>query len=525
MRLVTASDMRALERHAFDRGNSPATLMETAGTGVAQVTADWLGKVQGRRLLTLAGTGANGGDAIIASRILATEHGARPCLFLIADRGNDPLLEWAAKGAVPLVTFDAPGAARETVLDTLRRWLVEADVVLDGILGIGGRLPLQGDIANVLQLCREISPPGQRRVAVDVPTGVQADTGQVDAWAFRAQLTIATGPAKPGLFIHPGAEHAGRVKSVDIGVPLGDDPAPLWRMEATEVARALPARPDNSHKGTYGKVLVVAASGRYVGAAYLAGAGAVRAGAGLVTLALPGAAQGALAGRSMETTYLPLPDDPAAPGALTPAHGHLILEAAAGYDAVALGPGMGAHPATHRLVLDLCAGLAGGAASPPVVIDADGLNALAQEETWPRPDTPRWVLTPHPGEMSRLRRRSAREVQGDRLTMARESAREWGQVVVLKGAPSIIASPDGRACLNAFANAALGTAGSGDVLTGTIAGLLAQGIVPFVAASAGSYVHALAAELWRARHGASGLAVAHLVELLPDAQRHLRALA
>lgn len=521
MRLVTTAEMRDLEQRAVSRGVSEAALMERAGTGVAHGAADWLGKVQGRRLLTLAGAGHNGGDAIIATRVLSAQHGAEPRLFLTADRGADPLLEWARQAGVPLTTISAPGGG----LETLRRWIAEADVVLDGVLGIGGRLPLHGEIAAVLQACRDVAPRGQRRIAVDVPTGVQSDTGQADQRAFRAQLTLATGPAKPGLFIHPGAEHAGRVRAVDIGLQATDEAPPVMRLEATAVARTLPSRPDDSHKGTYGKVLVVAGSARYVGAAYLAAAAAVRSGAGLVTLAVPAAAQGALAGRSVETTYLPLPESSDAPGALTPAHAGAILHAAADYDAVALGPGIGAHPATRQLVLDLAIGLAECAAPPFVVIDADGLNALADAPAWHGPPGTRWVLTPHPGEMGRLRRVATRDVQGDRLTTARQSARDWGQVVVLKGAPSIMAAPDGRANLNAFANAALATAGSGDVLTGTIAGLLAQGLDPFSAASAGCYLHALAAELWRVRHGAAGMAVAHLTELLPAAQRHLRALA
>ncbi|MDQ3700568.1 MAG: bifunctional ADP-dependent NAD(P)H-hydrate dehydratase/NAD(P)H-hydrate epimerase, partial [Chloroflexota bacterium] len=272
MRLVTTAEMRDLEHRAFSRGVSETVLMERAGSGVAHGAADWLGKVRGRCLLTLAGSGHNGGDAIIATRVLRLEYGAEPRLFLTADRGADPLLEWARQAGIPLTTMDAADGG----LETLRRWIAEADIVLDGVLGIGGRLPLHGHIAAVLQACRDVAPRRQRRIAVDVPTGVQSDTGQADERAFRAQLTLATGPAKPGLFIHPGAEHAGRVRAVDIGVAATDEAPPVMRLEATAVARALPQRPDDSHKGTYGKVLVVAGSASYVGAAYLAGAAAVR---------------------------------------------------------------------------------------------------------------------------------------------------------------------------------------------------------------------------------------------------------
>jgi NAD(P)H-hydrate epimerase len=520
MRLVTTAEMRALERRAFAAGVAEADLMERAGTEVGRATADWLGwagKDEGRRVLTLAGRGNNGGDAIIATRVLAGESGARPALYLVSERGEDPLLAWARGSGVPLARHGEPGATEQ-----LRRWLAEAGVVLDGILGIGGRLPLQGAIAEVLGVCRDVFPPGQRRVAVDVPTGVQADTGQADERAFVADLTLATGPAKVGLFIHPGAAHAGRVRALDIGLVSAADPVRLWRLDAQTVARSLPARPDDSNKGTFGKVLVVAGSERYIGAAGLAAGAAVRGGAGLVTLAGPDVVRRAIAGTSLETTYLPLEDDPTAPGALAPRHVGPIMEAASAYDALAVGPGIGTHPSTQRFVLDLAARLAGEDGAPPVVFDADGLNALAGAGSWPHPATPRWVLTPHPGEMGRLRGTSAGEVQADRLATARASAEEWGQAVVLKGAPSIVAAPDGRACLNAFADAALASAGTGDVLTGTVAGLLAQGLDPFDAAWVGSYLHALAAERWRAIHGAGGLAASHLLGHLPGAARSLR---
>jgi NAD(P)H-hydrate epimerase len=523
-RLVTVEEMRALERRAFDSGVRQEDLMETAGTAVGRAAAEWLANPRGRRVLVLAGSGNNGGDALIAARVLARDFGAEPRVYLVADRRGDPLLAWAAPGTPTEVHGEAAAA-------TLHAWLAEAEVVVVGVLGIGSRRPLRGAGADVMAACRSVRPRGQRRIAVDVPTGVHADTGQADPLAFQADLTLSTGPAKPGLYIHPGAECAGHVRALDIGIGgFDDDPdGAVRRATARAVAALLPPRPDDSHKGTYGKVLVVAGSGRYVGAAYLAGAAAVRAGAGLVTLAIPEAAQRALAGRSVETTFLPLSDDAAAPGCLTPAHADVLLSAAESYDAVALGPGIGADQATQRLVLVLLAAWAAGD-GPRVLLDADALNAMAAAGDgdgdgggqWPRPRDTRWVLTPHPGEMSRLTRTSTNDIQADRLAVARRWSRTWGQVVVLKGAPSIIATASGSATLNAFANAALATAGSGDVLSGATAALLAQGCAPYAAAVAGSYVHALAAELWRAEYGAAGLAAGHLVEYLPAAEADLR---
>ncbi|MGI8423658.1 MAG: NAD(P)H-hydrate dehydratase [Chloroflexota bacterium] len=519
MKVVTVSEMRALESRTFNAGTSERALLEQAGSAVASGVADYLPRTERRLLLALLGKGNNGGDAAIAARHLRAYHGMRAVLYLVGPRPDDPLLEWTESSEVETIVHGPQSITRLGAL------LLDAAVVLDGILGIGARLPLDGVIAEVLDACRATRPAAQRRIAVDIPTGVDADSGQADERAFRADLTLATGPAKPGLLIHPGAAFAGRVRTLDIGLVDPDPHGATRRLDASDVARLLPRRPDNSHKGTYGKVLVVGGSDRYVGAPLLAGGAAIRAGAGLVTLAVPAAVRNTLAGPSPETTYLPLADDPAAPGRLTPGHLGPLLDAARSVGAVAIGPGLGAEPETRRVVMLLLERL--GKDGPPVVLDADGLNALAgtPADEWPSPSESRWVLTPHPGEMARLAGVDNPAVQRDRLTLARAKAREWGQVLVLKGAPSIIGSPDGQSRLSAFANAALAAGGTGDVLTGIIAALIAQGLSPFDAACAGAHVHGLAGELWRAEHGAAGMPASALIELIPRAMRNVRQLA
>jgi NAD(P)H-hydrate epimerase len=537
-RVVTVDEMRALERAAIRAGTSEADLMSAAGRVVADALAAWLPRTDRRRLLVLAGKGNNGGDALIAARHLHERYGMRVTLYLLAERKADPLLDWAGAskphagvGRGAGVRRERDTGAIETLVhtagrqNTLRTRLDAADVVLDGILGIGARLPLEGAIADVLDVLGRHRPPGQRRVAVDVPTGIDADTGQADPRALHADLTLATGPAKPGLFIHPGAGHAGRVMSLDIG--LSDDSAErAARLTAHSVAGLLPTRCDDSHKGTYGKLLVIAGSARYFGAAALTATAAVRSGAGLVTLAAPADVRHAVASQSAEITYLPLPDDPAAPGCLTPGHLGQLLDAARGYDALALGPGLGVEPATRRLVTLLAEHLAADERGPRCVIDADALNALASvdQADRPHPRAARWVLTPHPGEMARLRGLEPAAVQGDRLRTALDAAREWRQSVVLKGAPSLVAAPDGRLRLSPFANAALAVAGTGDVLTGLIGALLSQGLDPFDAAAAGTFVHGLAGELWRTEYGSAGLAATDLAHRLPAALQHLHSL-
>lgn len=517
MRLVTIEEMRELEQATMRAGTSEAALMERAGTAVAEALAAWLPRTEGRRVLVLAGKGNNGGDALIAARVLHHRFGMQPRIYLASPRDDDPLLAWTAGTALPVLEHAQDGGA------TLQEWLRDSDVVLDGLLGIGVRLPVTGAVADVLKLCDHVSAAGQRRVAVDVPTGVQADTGEADAHAFAADLTFATGPAKPGLYLFPGAKYAGRVHPVDIGLDVSSMKRPrLQRRGEHAVANLLPARPDDSHKGTYGKVLAIAGSDRYVGAAFMTGAAAVGTGAGLVTLAVPAHVQAAIAGVRPELTFLPLPDDPDAPGRITTSHLDTLLEALRRFDAVAVGPGLGTDPETQRLVQQLAERLTTDSDSPPVVFDADALNALAAAGEWRRPEQVRWVLTPHPGELGRLTQTDAKTVQADRLGIACARADTWGQVVVAKGAPSVIASPNGHADIAVFANASLATAGTGDVLTGTIAALLAQGLEPHDAAVAGVYLHGLAGEIWRAQHGQAGLSASQLVDLLPEAQHRLR---
>ena len=515
MKVVTVAEMRALERQTFESGVAEPELMERAGAAVAGAIATYLPRTERRRLVALVGKGNNGGDALIAARHLRDRHGMRAALYLISPRRGDPLLE--TLGDVEAIVHGPRTGAR------LRALLRDADVVLDGILGIGARLPLSGPIGAVLEICRAVRPAGQRRVAIDVPTGVDAGTGQADPLALGADLTLATGPLKPGLLIHPGAAHTGRVRALDIGLADADPAGQVRRLDARATAALLPTRADDSHKGTYGKVLVIAGSERYVGAAHLVAGAAIRGGAGLVTLAAPPAVKAALAGSSPETTYLPLVDDPAAPGRLTAGHLGPLLDAARSADVVAIGPGLGAEPETRRLVLLLLERLA-AAGSPDVVLDADGLNALAAApaESWPLPKKRAWVLTPHPGEMARLAGLESGAVQSDRLGLTLHRAREWAHVIVLKGAPAIVAAPDGRARLGVFANSALAVGGTGDVMTGLTAALLAQGLDPFDAACAATYTHGAAGELWRAAYGAAGLPASALAELIPVALHRLR---
>ncbi len=512
MKLGTAQEMRALEERAAREGRPPDALMEEAGLGVAQEVWINLGAAPARKAAVLVGPGNNGGDGLVAARHLH-DWGTQVVVLLLAGRPEDDanLKQLIERG---VAVHDA------TKLDEA---LAGADAVVDAVLGTGRARPLDGAIADVLDRvsrARAESVLAPRVFAVDLPTGVDCDTGAADAHALRADVTVALGCSKVGLHTLPGTEYAGRVEVVDIGLPTDAvDALPVDLLNPRWVRERLPARPAGANKGTFGRVLVVAGSKRFAGAARLASLGALRSGAGLVTLACPASVQPLVAASASEVTYLPLAEHD---GFLAPEAAVDIARALATYDALLLGPGLGQGPAQEAFVRQLLFSLPED--GPPVLIDADGLNTLSKLPRWWERVAARCVLTPHPGEYGRLTRRSIAEVQRDRLSSARGAAREWGQVVVLKGAYTVVAGPDGRAGVNPYANPALASAGTGDVLAGAIAGLLAQGLAPFDAACCGVYLHAAAAEGLRGDTGDAGLLAGDLLPELPRTIRELKGL-
>jgi NAD(P)H-hydrate epimerase len=357
-------------------------------------------------------------------------------------------------------------------------------------------------------------------MALDLPSGLDADSGAVDPSCPTADITVTLGYPKTGLYAFPGAERVGLLETVDIGVPPGlDDDVRLELMTDDWARAALPARPLSSHKGTFGSTLVVAGSASYVGAAYLAASAAGRSGAGLVTLAIPRSLVPAVAASAAEPTYLPLPE--ASPGVPASGSADLVLERVGGYQSLLVGCGLGQAPETADMVERL---LLSGADLPPTVVDADGLNLLSRYDSpgwWERMPYPAMV-TPHPGEMARLARVSTAAIQGDRVGIAVEMARKWDKVVVLKGAFTVVAYPTGEAMLSPLANPGLATAGTGDVLAGAIAGLVAQGLGLERAAALGVYLHGRAADAVRDEMGDTGMIASDLLPALPRAIRTLK---
>jgi hydroxyethylthiazole kinase-like uncharacterized protein yjeF len=386
------------------------------------------------------------------------------------------------------------------------------------------------------------SPPGPLVVAVDMPSGLGADSGALDPATLAADLTVTFAFPKPGLFLAPGAWAVGELIVADIGIPpnLADE-VKLEMAEPGLVGPLLPERPPYAHKGTFGRALLVSGSINYTGAAYLSAAAATRVGCGLVTLAPPQPLYPILAAKISEATWLLLPHDM---GVISADAIKVLEEKLGDYDALLLGPGLGREKATVEFI----SGFLSAAETPhkkgrlgfllkeeaeeraekeapplpPLVLDADALNILSELPDWWERLPRESILTPHPGEMARLVGCSIKEVEADRLGAVREMAARWGQVVVLKGAYTLVAAPDGRACVMPFANPGLATAGSGDVLAGAIVGFRAQGLGPYQAALAGAYVHGQTGEMARRELGETGTVAGDLLPRLPLVIKALR---
>jgi NAD(P)H-hydrate epimerase len=486
--VLTAAQMKAVDRAAIDQLGVPGlVLMENAGRAVAEAVLRERPRITGLDVRVVCGAGQNGGDGFVIARHLANA-GARVSVLLAAPRAR--LVGDAATFAgvverMPAITVrDGSGAGADWP-----RWLAGAEVRVDALLGTG----LRADVAGVAaEAIAAMNATPALRVAVDLPSGLDADTGVARGAVVHADLTVTMGCRKLGLVLDPEAP-VGRLEVADLGISvaaLADAARALgplchW-IETAELRALLPRRTPGAHKGTAGHLLVVAGSPGKTGAAALVGRAALRAGAGLVTVASTRAGQSALDAKVLETMTVSY-----AGGDDADQNSYGVLATLAErMKAAAVGPGIPTGPGMRALVRRLV-----GELPLPLVVDADALNLLGDEAAalGRQAPAPR-VFTPHPGEMARLSATSTAEVQRDRLGHARRLAAAAGAVVVLKGARTIIAEPDGTAHVNPAANPALGTAGSGDVLTGVIAALCCQGLAAADAARVGVHLHGLAAE-------------------------------
>lgn len=506
MKLVTVPQMQAIEKEADAGGLTYDQMMENAGQGLADVILELFIEGIEPEVVGLVGPGNNGGDTLVAMTALLAR-GWKASAYLVK-RKKDALVKRFVEAGGKVLSG--------TGFEELAQALENADVFLDGVLGTGTRLPLKKDVADVLSEVNDLLDSveaGPLVIAVDCPSGVDSDTGAAADQAIHADLTVTMAAVKQGLLKLPAFEYVGEIQVVDIGLP---DDLPSLKELTAEVAEEemvsalLPERPLASHKGTFGTALIAAGSVNYTGAVVLAGEAAYRAGAGLVTLAVPAPLHGALSGHFLEATWVLLPHEL---GVISAEATDVLVRNFEKATALLIGPGFGTEDTTKEFVENLLTGKFVSKKStarigfvheesekkedktqklPSLIFDADGLKLLAQIKDWPQKLPESAILTPHPGEMAVLTGLSKEEIQENRHQIALRYAKEWGHVVVLKGAFSVIASPDGRMTVIPVASPALARAGTGDVLAGLIVGLRAQGLEPFEAAVAGAWIHAQA---------------------------------
>ena len=527
MKLLSVEEMRAVEEKANQGGLSYEKMMENAGNGLAEVVFSRYGAIGDTSTVGLVGSGNNGGDTLVALTRLA-EAGWEAKAYLVRPRdGGDNLVAGFLKAGGELIN-----GAEDPKRKQLAAWLRSTTVVLDGVLGTGIKLPLRGEVAEVLKTVKS-SHFLPHIVAVDCPSGVDCATGEVAEETIPAELTVCMEAVKSGLMSFPAFALCGEIVTVGIGVAEKLDQKMV--IDADMVSAWLPARPMDAHKGTFGTALVVAGSVNFPGAALLASRAAYRMGTGLVTCGAIAALQQALAGQIPEATWLMLPGEM---GVISQKAAEIIHRNLDRVTALLIGPGFGQEETTAQFIRALFepatpARRAGigfvvaaekekepekkGSHLPPLVIDADGLKLLSKLDQWWKLLPENSILTPHPGEMSILSGLDVKEIQNARTQTAQNLANQWGQVVVLKGALTVIAEPNGRLGVIPVAHPALARAGSGDVLAGMITGLRAQGLGAYEAAAAGAWIHAqagvLAAE--KVGHSASVLA-GDILETIPE---------
>ncbi|HEX9387002.1 MAG TPA: NAD(P)H-hydrate dehydratase [Anaerolineales bacterium] len=507
MKLVTVSQMQAIEKEADASGLTFDQMMENAGRGLADIILDMYAEEVEPEVVGLVGPGNNGGDTLVAMSALAS-NGWKARAYLVKRKRDDLVKRFLAAGGEILSGDNAFQQLAETI-DT-------ADVLLDGVLGTGIKLPLKKELAEPLSEVNDILDGMDESplvVAVDCPSGIDCDSGEVADETIAADLTVTMAAVKQGLLRLPAFEYIGDLEVVDINLP---EDIPSFEDLKTEVAdpdsvaALLPERALDSHKGTFGTALIVAGSVNYTGAALLAGEAAYRVGAGLVTIAIPASLHGTLAGRLPEATWVLLPHEM---GVISSSGAEVLAKSFERASALLIGPGFGTENSTKEFIENVLEGKylskknaqrigfirqeaekteENNTKLPPLIFDADGLKLLAKISDWQKKIPAPAILTPHPGEMSVLTGLSKEEIQEDRQAIAGKYAKEWGHVVVLKGAFTVIASPDGQMTVIPVASPALARAGTGDVLAGLIVGLRAQGLDAFDAAVAGAWIHAQA---------------------------------
>ncbi len=509
MYIVTVAEMRELEVQAERQyGLTSPVLMKHAGKSAADIFQAHLPphhSLNGLRVLFLVGPGNNGGDGLIMAQHLA-QAGAFISLYRWKERK---------------LTIRGKDIGETETTGELESVIQSADYIIDALLGTGRSRPLPDDMRTLLGRVQQERAKRNtvRVIAIDLPTGLNADTGEVDPGTMRSDITITLACPKQGFFFFPGRDYIGELYVGGIGLPPEMEYNLSTEMLTDELVQGLlPPRWLNSNKGTFGKAMLFCGSPPYPGSAFLAGSAAGRVGAGLVTLAVTEKMLPIYASAFHEATFVLLPAEDVGSFACA----QTFIDHLAGYRSLLIGPGLGQSPNTREVILRILEHLRSlpDETRPQLVIDADGLNNLSALEHWWTLLPKGTVMTPHPGEMGRMCK--GLKVSGgdiDRLDLARSKAKEWQVTLVLKGACTIITVPEGHTRINWLANPALASAGTGDVLAGMIAGFLAQGVEPFDAASAGVYLHTVAAGRISEELGHAGMLASDLLPQIPRAMK------
>jgi NAD(P)H-hydrate epimerase len=504
--LVNGSQMASIDRRAIRDRILSTELMESAGQGISRVAQGQLNGFNNRHIAILCGKGNNGGDGFVVAR-LAAEQGAFVQVFLFASPRE--LKGDARINLGRIAHLSIASIVSENALQSVQEGLSRADLAIDGLLGTGINRPIEGLIARAIGLLKHATCP---IIAIDVPSGLDSDTGSGDCATATHTVTFAC--PRVGHFFYPGRKSCGRLHLVDIGIPssaVRAENCSIFLTDAKWASRALPHREPTAHKGDCGHVYILAGSLGMTGAAALCATSAARSGAGLVTLGIPTSLNDILECKVTEVMTRPYPEVRKARCFALNARGQIASDFSRA-DAIAIGPGLGTHRETVELVRRLINDF-----DCPAVIDADALNALVGHQHIIQDCRNPLVLTPHPGEFSRLSGQSTVDVVWDPIESVKRLAKSLGHIIVLKGAPSLVADPMGRVYVNPTGNAGMATGGTGDVLTGLIASLIGQGLSPLQAARLGVYVHGLSGDLVSKQKGQFGLIAGDLVLALPDA--------
>jgi ADP-dependent NAD(P)H-hydrate dehydratase / NAD(P)H-hydrate epimerase len=552
MKLVTADEMKEIERRAEADEKFPVMtrqLMLNAGQSVFEAiisqerfaeNEEGSSELDDAQVVVLAGPGNNGGDAMVTTSLLRQRFPQADIQVYFYRRPRPEDDDGFPESLTYTEAEEQEGIALdgEPAFEELESDLENAALVVDGLLGAGVKRQVTGALARTIDLVNEAREERQYDanplfvVSIDVPSGIHSDTGEPLGTAIEADLTVTLGYPKRGLYNYASVEHTGRVLIGDIGIPATlatqiemevQQNRDLCLITAGWVRRNLPRRPLTGHKGTFGKLMILSGAATYLGAPYLCTAASMRSGAGLVTLAAPAGVISAVSAKLSENTFLPLPeiDNDTIAREVAANLAKQIVEGK--YRALLLGPGLGHSKPKTTLVEQILE----WQDFPKMVIDADGLNLLADIPAWWRNLPPGNILTPHPGELATLRNHSITQIESDRVQSAQTAARLFNQVIVLKGAYTVVAAPDGRVKINPTGNPALATAGSGDVLAGLAAGILTQrakdaDVDTFDVACVAVYLHALAGELARRDLGDMGTLAGDLLPLIPYAVTALK---